>query len=222
MVEAIGRRPEISAIVLTSGLPGYFVAHADDDDILRFARGLPTDGGYENWARAVQALEDAPQPLVAAINGVAGGGGVELALACTIRVASESATFAMPETTYDVIPGAGATQRLPRLVGHGRAAEMILSGRMIDAAEAERFGLVEAVLPEARFLANVLDWLGPIAEKPRQALVAAKASLLDAAYQPLKEGLAREAERFVRMLTSPEAVNLLAADQSGKQSRTRE
>ena len=89
-----------------------------------------------------------PQPVVAAIDGQAWGGGCELSLACTLRVASERAHFGQPEVAVGIIPGAGGTQRLPRLVGAGRAAELVLSARIIDAAEALRIGLVEAVLPD--------------------------------------------------------------------------
>ena len=91
-----------------------------------------------------------PQPVVAAVDGQAWGGGCELSLACTLRVASERAHFGQPEVAVGIIPGAGGTQRLPRLVGAGRAAELVLSARIIDAPEALRIGLVEAVLPDRR------------------------------------------------------------------------
>ena len=124
-------------------------------------------------------LESMPQPVVAAVDGQAWGGGCELSLACTLRVASERAHFGQPEVAVGIIPGAGGTQRLPRLVGAGRAAELVLSARIIDAAEALRIGLVEAVLPTDGFVDAVLEWVQPMATKPRPALFAAKRAVIE-------------------------------------------
>src|SRR5512134_359721 len=141
-----------NVVVITGGVPGYFVAHADLDDLIRLGSGQPLDGDPASWPRAFALLASMPQPVVAAVNGQAWGGGCELALACTLRVAAASAHFAQPEVAVGIIPGAGGTQRLPRLIGAGRAAGLILSARIIDAAEAERIGLVDAVLPDDGFV----------------------------------------------------------------------
>jgi enoyl-CoA hydratase/carnithine racemase len=143
-----------------------------------------------------------PQPVVAAVNGQAWGGGCELALACTLRVAAASAHFGQPEVVVGIIPGAGGTQRLPRLIGPGRAAELILSGRIIDAAEAERFGLVEAVLPDEGFVDAAVAWAQRIAEQPRHAVVAAKRAILDGLKVPLGKGLGIEGSLFIECQTA--------------------
>jgi enoyl-CoA hydratase/carnithine racemase len=160
-------------------VPGYFVAHADLDDLAALGRGEAVAGDPGSWARAFALLDAMPQVVVAAVNGQAWGGGCELSLACTLRVAATSAHFGQPEVAVGIIPGAGGTQRLPRLVGAGRAAELILSARTIDAAEAHRIGLVEAVLPDEGFLDHVRAWVEPIATKPRHAVVAGKRAILD-------------------------------------------
>src|SRR5262245_22480227 len=181
--------PEIAVLVLTGGVDGYFVAHADLDDLTKLGRGEAVEGDPGSWGRALSLLEAMPQPVVAAVDGQAWGGGCELSLACTLRVASERAHFGQPEVSVGIIPGAGGTQRLPRLVGAGRAAELILSARIIDAREALRVGLVEAVLPVEGFVAAVREWVQPMATKPRSALFAAKRAVLDGLRLPLDEGL---------------------------------
>ncbi len=110
-------------------------------------------------------LDRSPKPVVAAINGVALGGGLELALACDLRVASANAVLGLPETSLGIIPGAGGTQRLPRIVGEGRAKEMILLARRIQAAEALAWGLVNRVTPAGKNVVDdAIEWIGPIAE----------------------------------------------------------
>jgi enoyl-CoA hydratase/carnithine racemase len=199
---------DVAILVLTGGVDGYFVAHADLDDLARLGRGEPVDGDPGSWARAFSRLEAMPQPVVAAIDGQAWGGGCELALACTVRVASERAHLGQPEVAVGIIPGAGGTQRLPRLIGAGRAAELILSARIVDAAEAHRIGLVEAVLPADDFVARVVEWLQPMATKPRPALFAAKRAVINGLRLPLDEGLRLEGRLFLECQTRPDTVAL--------------
>ncbi len=201
-------------MVITGGVPGYFVAHADLDDLLRLGRGEPIEGDPGSWPRTFALLDAMPQPVVAAINGQAWGGGCELSLACTLRVAAASAHFGQPEVVVGIIPGAGGTQRLPRLIGAGRAAELVLSGRVIQADEAERIGLVEAVLPDEGFVDAAVEWARRIADQPRHAVVAAKRALLDGMKVPLDEGLAIEGRYFLECQTAAEtlAVQQIAAD----------
>ena len=143
-------------VVIITGAGKAFQSGADIEelsrmsplDILRWNQGV-----VENF----EALEKMRQPAIAAMNGLALGGGLELALACTLRIASESAKMGFPEVKIGILPGAGGTQRLPRLIGKGLAAEMILTGEMIDAAEAYRIGLVNRVVPA--------DQLMPTAEE---------------------------------------------------------
>jgi enoyl-CoA hydratase len=212
VLDELAGRDDVSVVALTGGVPGYFVAHADLDDLGRLAQGKPTDGDPRSWGRTLALIESMPQPVVAAINGQAWGGGCELALACTMRVAAKSAHLAQPEVNVGIIPGAGGTQRLPRLVGSGRAAELILSGRVIDASEAARIGLVEAVLPDKHFVDEVLEWLAPVAAKPRRALVAAKRAIVDGLKAPsFDEALAIEGRLFIECQLGADAARLQAA-----------
>ncbi len=206
----LGRDDATNVVVFTGGVPGYFIAHADLDDLAALGRGERVKGDPGSWARAFHLLETIPQPVVAAVNGQAWGGGCELSLACTLRVAARSAHFGQPEVAVGIIPGAGGTQRLPRLIGPGRAAELILSARIIDAAEAERIGLVEAVLPDDGFLDHVLEWVDRIASKPRHAVVAAKRAIIEGLRLPFADGLRLETELFLRCQADPETVRIEA------------
>lgn len=134
-------------------------------EILRWNQGV-----VEN----LEALEKMRQPVIAAINGYALGGGLELALACTLRVAAESAKMGVPEVKIGILPGAGGTQRLPRLIGKGLAAEIILTGEPIDAREAFRIGLVNRVVPDDQLMATAEAIAGKILENAPIAVALAK------------------------------------------------
>jgi enoyl-CoA hydratase/carnithine racemase len=127
-----------------------------------------------------------------------------------MRVAAKSAHLAQPEVNVGIIPGAGGTQRLPRLIGAGRAAELILSGRVVTADDAARMGLVEAVLPDRDFVDHVLEWVGPIASRPRRALVAAKRAIVEGLRAPFDEGLRIEGQLFLECQLGPDAARLQA------------
>jgi enoyl-CoA hydratase/carnithine racemase len=204
----LGARDDVSVVVVTGGLPGYFVAHADLDDLARLGRGEPVGGDPRAWNRTLMAIEQLAQPVVAAINGQCWGGGCELAMACSVRVAARSATLAQPEVAAGIIPGAGGTQRLPRLVGPGRALELTLTARPVGAEEAAAIGLVEVVLPDEGFLEAALDWAGGVASHPRSALVAAKRAVMDGLQRPLDEGLRLEAELFAECQSDPATLAL--------------
>ena len=153
--------PAIRGAVLTGAGSKAFVAGADIGEIA--AQG-PIDGrarALEGQA-AFRRLERCGKPVIAAVNGFALGGGCELAMACHLRVASDQAKFGQPEVKLGIGPGYGGTVRLPRLVGKGRALELLLTGRMVDAAEAQRIGLVNLVVPADRVLAESEALLGTI------------------------------------------------------------
>jgi enoyl-CoA hydratase/carnithine racemase len=188
--------------VITGGVEGYFVAHADLEDLLRLGQGQAVEGDPGSWARTFARLESMPQPVVAAINGQAWGGGSELALACTLRVAAASATLGQPEVAVGIVPGAGGTQRLPRLIGPGRAAELILSARVVAADEALRIGYVDAILPDAGFRDAAVAWAARVAAHPRHATVAAKRAIVDGLHGSFADGLRREAALFVECQTA--------------------
>jgi enoyl-CoA hydratase len=158
----------VRAVILTGAGEKAFVAGAD---IAELATMGPIDGVQvsRDGQETFRMLERMPKPVIAAVNGFALGGGLELALACHIRIASSRAKFGLPEVKLGIIPGYGGTVRLPRLVGRGRALELMLTGDMIDAAEALRIGLVnrveepDAVLGAARDMARKMIANGPIA-----------------------------------------------------------
>lgn len=161
------------AIVLTGAGDRAFIAGADIREMAGLSRDEALAFGRLGHATA-QALEAAPQPVIAAINGFALGGGCELALACDIRYASRNAVFAQPEVGLGIPPGWGGTQRLPILINPGIAAEMIFTGRRIDADEALRVGLVNAVFPAEVLIDKTLELARTIAAQGQHAVRAAK------------------------------------------------
>ncbi len=189
------KEDDVGAIILTGAGEKAFVAGAD---IKELAQLNPLDArlkalrGHELW----EVIEGFPKPVIAAINGYCLGGGCELALACHLRIASENAQFGLPEVKLGLIPGYGGTQRLPRLVGKGRAMEMILSGESISAQEAARIGLVnrvvsrENLIPECRELAEKILRNAPLAV--RYSIEAINTGL----EMPLQEATRLEASFF--------------------------
>jgi enoyl-CoA hydratase len=153
VADRIGKDPAIGGMILTGAGPKAFVAGADIGEIA--AQG-PVDGKARarEGQRVFRSLEQCGKPVIAAVNGFALGGGCELAMACHLRVASEQARFGQPEVKLGIGPGYGGTVRLPRLIGKGRALELLLTGQMIDAQEAYRIGLVNRVVPADRLMSE--------------------------------------------------------------------
>lgn len=210
VVSATARRSDIRVIILTGAGDRAFAAGADitamsgltRDEALAFAR--------LGHATAL-ALETAPQPVIAAVNGFALGGGCELALACDIRLASSNAVFAQPEVSLGIPPGWGGSQRLPGIVGAGIAAELIFTGRRVAAEEALRIGLVNAVhapavlMGAAREMATVIAANGPAAVRASKRLIAV--SLASRSTQ----GLSEEARTFADVFEGAEQREGMAA-----------
>jgi len=153
-----------------------------------------------------QAMDRCPQPIIAAIRGYALGGGLELALACDLRIAGEDAQLGLTEVNLAIIPGGGGTQRLTRLVGRGRALEMILTGARIDAREAWRIGLVERVVPAADVLASARELARTLAEKAPVALRYAKEAVVKGLELPLADGLRLENDLAALLRTTEDRV----------------
>lgn len=195
----------VHVVMLTGGIPRYFAAHADLADVAALVHGTGTGPhGPDTWQRTLTRISTIPQPVIAAINGQAWGGGLELALSCLMRVASPAAHFRFPEVTDGAIPGAGGTQRLPHLIGLPRAARLILTGATLTPDQALPLGLIEAILPGEGFLDAALAWAAPLAAQPRHSLAAAKQALLLSTRLPLDQGIALTQEIFLATLTSPE------------------
>jgi enoyl-CoA hydratase/carnithine racemase len=143
------------------------------------------------------AMSRCEQPIIAAVNGYALGGGCELAMCCDIRIASDRAQLGLTEVTLGIIPGGGGTQRLPRLIGRGKALELILTGQRIDAYEALRLGLVEQVVPHDQLLETVEELAHTITSRAPLAVKYAKEAIVRGLELPLEEGLKVEAELSV-------------------------
>ncbi len=198
------------AVIVTGAGTKAFCAGAD----LKERAGMSLDEVRE-YIRTIRdtltALERLPQPVIAAINGSAFGGGCELALACDVRVMAEDAWIGLTETSLGIIPGAGGTQRLPRIVGRGRAMELIATARRVDAQEALRIGLVNEVVPlpevhpRAREIAEGIAGNGPIAVR------AAKEAVLRGMEMPIDDGLRLETELYERTLGTKDRLEGLAA-----------
>jgi enoyl-CoA hydratase/carnithine racemase len=169
-------RDDVGIVAFTGAGEKAFVAGADISQLRHYDLHTGLDAEMQRTFDAVEAF---PKPTVAAVNGFALGGGCELAMACDIRIASANARFGLPETTLSVLPGAGGTQRLARLVGTGRAIEMILTGRFVPAAEAHAIGLVTSVVPadglraELRRLADQVLAKGPLAVRLAKVVIRA-------------------------------------------------
>jgi len=190
--------PQLRVVILTGAGEKSFVAGADINELAE----LDPIGGKRHSSMGQEIFNfiesHMTKPVIAAVNGFALGGGCELAMACHIRIASENAKFGQPEVGLGLIPGYGGTQRLPRLVGKGRALELILTGKMIDAAEAFRIGLVNQIVPYAGFIEVEKD--GIKKQKPdlaatKKALIAEAVKLAQSiiAQAPVAVGLAVEA-----------------------------
>jgi enoyl-CoA hydratase len=185
----------IRGVILTGAGPKAFVAGADIAE-------LSQQGPLEGKARAItgqvvfRRLERCGKPVIAAVNGFALGGGCELAMACHLRIASENAKFGQPEVKLGIGPGYGGTVRLPRLVGRGRALELLLTGKMIDAQEAYRIGLVNLVVPEDRLLPESETLLRSILQNGPLALRACLEAVDIGLDMSLDEALLLEASHF--------------------------
>jgi len=186
----------VRVLILTGAGDKAFVAGADIEELRE--RNTLTELGRRSAQRRVLAnlLETMSKPTIAAINGFAVGTGLELAMACTIRIASENAKFGQPEINLGIMPGNGGTQRLPRLVGEGRAMEIILTGELIDAQEAYRIGLVNRVVPQAELMHYVKDLATKLASKPPLAIKLAKDALHTGLSMSLNDGIEYENKLF--------------------------
>ena len=201
----------VRAIIVTGAGTRAFCAGAD----LKERQGFTLDDVRHQvglYRSELGILDKSPKPVVALLNGVALGGGLELALVCDLRVAASHAVHGLPETSLGIIPGAGGTQRLARVVGEGRAVEMITLGRRLSAAEALSWGLVNHVVPEGEnLLEATLAWLQPIANGAPIALAAALKAIRASFEVPLERGLELESVYYDETLRSRDRDEALVA-----------
>jgi enoyl-CoA hydratase len=197
-MQELDREAEVRAIVLTGG-DKVFAAGAD---IKEMADRGPFDERIHERLGYRDQINKISKPVIAAVSGFALGGGCELAMSCDIIIASESARFGQPEVNLGIIPGSGGTQRLTHLVGKHRAMEMVLTGDIINAADAERFGLVNRIVPGELLLEEAKNIAKKIAAKPALAIKHAKEAVLKAANTALDEGLEFERKSFYLLFAS--------------------
>jgi enoyl-CoA hydratase/carnithine racemase len=199
---ALDNNQDVGVVVFTGAGDKAFCAGAD----LRERGGKTVQELYDyrrhGRPKFVNAVAGMVKPTIAAINGYALGGGAELALQCDIMIASDRATFAFPEVTIGFLPGGGACQRLPRLIGLQKAKELILTGRRIGAAEAESLGLVARVVPHDELVRDALGLARTIAANPRMSVVQAKIALNASQETMLSAGLQFENEAWLSCMLS--------------------
>ena len=188
---------KVKCVIITGGGEKAFIAGADISELA----DLDVRTGNEAMAKGqylMKTIQNFPKPVIAAVNGFALGGGCELAMACDIRLASEKAKFGQPEVNLGVIPGYGGTQRLPRLVGHGKAMQLIFTGAIINAEEAHRIGLADEIYPVDQLMDKALEMAQTICSKGPIAVSLAKESINRGLDGTLTAGCALEKANFAQ------------------------
>lgn len=199
--EELEKSEDVLVVIVRGGGEKAFVAGADIKQFPTMDQAVAEKFSSEGQA-AFNRIEGFKGPVIAAIQGFALGGGNELAMACDIRIASEDAKFGNPEVSLALIPGWGGTQRMSRLISIGKAKELIYTGRMIDASEALRIGLVDKVVPRGELLDRARQLATEILEKGPLAVKAAKKTINDGLALPLREGLKLEARSFGKLFNT--------------------
>ncbi len=200
----------VRVVIVTGGGEKAFVAGADINELAKMnpiSGKMTSQRGQDVFTR----IERFPKPVIAAINGFALGGGCELALACHIRIASEKAQIGLPEVSLGIIPGYGGTQRMARLLGKGKAFELVCSGERVNAAEAERIGLVNKVVPADQLMSAAEEMARKIASRSPMAVRAAIEAINYGSDMPLEEGQLLEATLFGVLCASEDMKEGMAA-----------
>jgi enoyl-CoA hydratase len=199
-LDKLERNEDVRVVVITGAGEKAFIAGADINEFAGMT--AVKQRAAMKGRRAFDAVEDFSKPVIAMINGFCLGGGCELALACDIRIASTKAKLGQPEIKLGIIPGGGGTQRLTRIIGEGKAMELILTGDFISAEEALNLGLVNYVYAPEELEAKTMELANKIAEMSPVALAMAKASVKNAARLNLREGLDSEVDLFALCFSS--------------------
>lgn len=203
LAEAAGD-PAVRVVVFTGAGDQAFVAGAD---VSEFAGRTPLE--QREAMRAPTLFDDVwgfPKPTIAMINGYCLGGGCELALACDLRIGADSAKLGQPEVRLGIIPGGGGTQRLPRLVGYGKASQLVLTGEIVDAVSAYEIGLLDEIVPAVELRERTLEIARSMAEKSPVTLALAKRALRTAYEMPLSAGLEHERDLFALAFATEDKV----------------
>ncbi|MDY7018839.1 MAG: enoyl-CoA hydratase-related protein [Chloroflexota bacterium] len=195
-IEDIKKDKDIRVAIITGAGDKAFVAGADITELKDATPVIMEERASTTGQQLFNDIENCTIPIIAMINGYCLGGGCELAMACDIRIASENARLGQPEINVGIIPGAGGTQRLPRLVGWGRAKELVYTGRIIEAAEADRIGLVDKVVPMDKLEETVNQLAETIASKSPLIMSIAKKTMNRGMYTDLAAALSYERSNF--------------------------
>lgn len=215
LLRQISGQPERTKVaLLLGGVDGYFVAHADIGDLARVGRGELKPAVLNGFYDVLELLDQIPQPVIAAIDGHAWGGGSEIALACSLRIASPRANVGQPEVRIGLIPGARATRRLQEIIGPAAAHDAILRARTFTADEALRLGWVSEVLPVEGFREAAIAWAQAVAKLPAEGLFAAKETLRAGLRLDHDAHARLERERFLQLLATSEAFAARAAQET--------
>ncbi len=195
LLDEIAQDDSVKVVIITGSGDKAFVAGADIAEMQNIS---PLEGrAFGKFGQAIfNKLENIPQPVIAAVNGFALGGGCELAMACDIRIASDKAKFGQPEVGLGIVPGFGGTQRLPRLIGKGRAKELLYTADMINAEEAYRIGLVNRIVAADELLSTAKELAEKIMARAQAAVRLCKAAVNTGMDTDLESGIAYEAEVF--------------------------
>jgi enoyl-CoA hydratase len=204
-LDAVAMDDEVCAVVLTGAGERAFMAGADIKEFPRYLQEDIAEQMALEFDATLTKLSRLDKPTIAALNGLTLGGGCEVALACDFRIAEEQVSIGLPEVKLGVFPGAGGTQRLPRLIGAAKAKELILTGEPVSAAEAYRIGLVNRVVPTGQALAASLEFAAVFKARSLQSLSRAKRAIDDGLDLSLEEGLRLEARLFGEVFRTEDA-----------------
>lgn len=210
VIDELDVNPDVNVIVLTGSGEKAFVAGADINEMAD--ANLVTVVNNNKVSRSVfTKIENSTKPIIAALNGLALGGGLELALSCDLRISSDKAKFSFPEVGLGIIPGGGGTQRLQKIIGQGRAKELLYFGDMFDAAQALDWGIVNKVVPAEELLSSAIEWADKLAKKPPVALQMVKLAVNTGSNTDVESGLIIETTCFNTSFATEDAKEGLIA-----------
>ena len=210
VIEETIQDDKVGVIIITGAGEKSFIAGADIKAMQKMDQASALDFG-EKGQLLTKMIENSPKPVIAAVNGFALGGGCEISLACHIRIASENAIFSQPEVSLGILPGWGGTQRLPRIIGYGLANEMIVSGKMVDAKEALRIGLVNHVVALTDLLDKCNEVASQILKNGPNAIAQSLKCINGSIGLDLESGLKMEVTRFSELFSTDETKEGLSA-----------
>ena len=224
IADALADDAETRVLVLTGGADGIFITHYDVGELTAISDVVRdrdvTDAGSElhTMHKLALKLQSLPQPVIAAINGTAMGGGCELALACDFRYIARGGVFGLPEVRVGILPGAGGTQRMTRLIGTAKAMELMLLGDAVDADTAERLGLANRAVDADELMPAVLALAAELAARPRLSVALIKQCVLQGSEMPLLDALKFEQDAFNKTMRSDDASRLMRAYLKGERA----